>query len=513
MLGEGRDKTSLVFLLHDEPGSLLKALELFSSRGINLSKIESQEIDLKREPFSVYEILSTTVDMLQERAREKGLRISVLIDADVPASLVGDFNRIRQILINLVNNAIKFTVEGFVDIHVSLDPDQGLTSPVRFTVTDSGLGVDPSVQSEIFDSFTQVDSSLSREHSGVGLGLSICSKLARAMGGSCGVESAPGEGSAFWFTVSLPAQEQTAEGENWRLAIPANCSPALIVENGDPFAADWIARVFDEYGMPYRTAASGEPARLELTAAVESGRGYDYLIVPLLESGPAAIRELAQLAHSVPHRGTRLIVLSCAKEPRILKMMSEGLVAGWHRDTVCQFHFMEAVLGIDNERPKLPPCEPAEPSMAPLSHRSGDRILIVEDSQANRLIASTIIKNAGFEVEEASSGTEALAKCEDTDFDVVLMDLQMSEMDGFEATRAIRSSGFRNSSTPIIAFSANVMEETRQECLSAGMNDFVSKPFVKETLLQCIVHWSTENARIKARAAGGTIKARASLPG
>lgn len=335
----------------DESGQAL--IELLGEI-LDLSKIEAEEFELKKEPFSVYEVLSTTVNMLQWNAKEKGLRLSAQIDPDVPATLIGDFHRVRQILINLVNNAIKFTEKGYIDIHISAAQKIGSLESVRFGVTDSGIGIDKTAKLEVFDSFTQVDSSLTREHSGVGLGLAICSKLAQAMGGSCGVESTPGTGSTFWFTVALPIQAEDFEGDDGLFRIPWN---------------------------------------------------------------PA-------------------------------------------------------------------------PDRAESLQNNSARILIVEDSRANRLIATAILENAGFEVEGAGSGPEAIDKFQKADFDLVLMDLQMSEMDGLETTRAIRNLPIQSSNAPIIAFSANVMEETRRHCIAAGMNDFVSKPFIKETLLDKIAHWT-----------------------
>jgi CheY-like chemotaxis protein len=428
--------------------------------------------------------------MLQGRAREKGLRLSTIVDPDVPVSLVGAFTRLRQILINLVNNAIKFTDEGYVRINISNEPGKERPGLLRFSVTDTGIGVDDSDRTKIFETFTQADSSLSRDHSGVGLGLSICMKLARAMGGTCGMDGTRGQGSTFWFTVALPAPADAIASEDSAISALSDPSPVLIVENGDAFATAWLSEVLTAYRVPFTTVADSEVAMAELTAAKQAGNPYECIIINLQYSGFSEVSSVRQLASSVHELGGRIVALYSTQEHLTEEMVESPLFDSRHCGTVCQNELMKAVLADMEENVTSPPKNTCMPMNAGSNHRASTRILIVEDSLANRLIASAILKNAGFDVDGVGSGTDAIEKLGNTDFDVVLMDLQMSGMDGFEATRKIRNLKVPGSSTPIIAFSANVMEETRQQCREVGMNDFVSKPFVKETLLNKIAQWT-----------------------
>ena len=472
----------------DESG---KALVDLLGDILDLSKIESEELNLKHEPFSVYEVLSTTVNMLQRRAVEKGLRMSAVIDPDVPAMLIGDFTRVRQVLINLVGNAIKFTEEGFIKIHLSSDSHDSPEGAVRFSVIDSGIGVEQCTQEDIFDSFTQVDSSMTREHSGVGLGLAICSKLAHAMGGSCGLEAASGSGSTFWFTVALPTRDDIADSNNGFVSVPPDPEPVLVVADIDAFAAEWLCKILKIYGVPFSTVGSGKEATAKFKSAAAGKNPYVCLIVPARNFGHLASTSLRQMASSIREPGGRFIVLSDTKETLISDMIEEGLIDAWHCGTICQYHLIKTILR--KQRTATPLAESSSTPVGDRLLRNGStRILIVEDSRANRLIATAILQNAGFQVDGAGSGTEAIEKFQQTDFDLVLMDLQMSEMDGFETTREIRSLPTESCGTPIIAFSANVMEETRNRCMEAGMNDFISKPLVKETLLERITYWTAD---------------------
>jgi signal transduction histidine kinase/ActR/RegA family two-component response regulator len=468
-----------------------KALVKLLGDILDLSKIESEKLTLKSDAFPVHEVVSTTVNMLQRRAIEKGLRVSAFVDPEVPAMLNGDFGRIRQILINFVDNAIKFTRRGHIDIGVSLDQPGDEMQVVRFSVTDSGIGLPKSDYEHIFDSFTQVDSSLSRDQPGVGLGLSICSRLAQAMGGKCGVESTRGVGSTFWFTVSLPTPEDA--GDESHKSPVATRKPVLVVENGENHASGWAADLLRLHDIPHSIAADIKEAEERLNSAVAKGEPYACTIVATPDRDPNFIHALEQFASLTRSLDVRCIVFSDRKLTPTARAIEEWLVEEQSPCCAAQDDLVNKILGQDEKRVNKV-TETDDASNARIVDRtegSLTRILIVEDSEANRLIAAAILRKSGFIVEEASSGFEAIQKCQQHNFDAVLMDLQMSGMDGFEATRAIRRLPSNLSSTPIIAFSANAMEETMQKCVAAGMNDFISKPFVKETILEKIARWTS----------------------
>jgi signal transduction histidine kinase/ActR/RegA family two-component response regulator len=327
---------------------------------LDLSKIESGGVTLNEQSFSVTDLVSSTLDILRGQAEQKGLQIGCVIHDDVPDTCIGDFDRLRQILLNLVGNAIKFTDIGSVNIEVSLEQEALEKNMLRFAVVDTGVGVPQNVRESIFDPFSQLDSSLSREHSGVGLGLSICSHLSAAMGGECGVDSRMGGGSIFWFTAALPVAD--AGSVEYRVSMRAQSQQPLPANSDD--------------GQSAARAGSGD---------------------------------------------------------------------------LC----------------------PA-------------RVLIVEDSEVNQMIASAIIENAGHHVEVEDSGEGALDRLTREQFDVILMDIQMPGMDGLESTRRIRQLPGPVAETHVIAFSANVLESTVDECISAGIDDFVGKPIDTDTLLSKI---------------------------
>jgi CheY-like chemotaxis protein len=274
------------------------------------------------------------------------------------------------------------------------------------------------------------------------------------------------------------------------LSLQRKPSPVLLVENGDAFAAAWISKVLNMHQIPFTTLATSGEAMVELAAAKQGSNPYECTVVPLQLHSSSDDTTASRLASSVHDNGGRIIAAYSEMEFLTEEMVGNRLFDARHCGTVCQNEFLRAVLG-DTEKEVEPllrnPCKTLKTDH---EHHAGTRVLIVEDSRANRLIAAAILQNSGFEVDVAGSGAEAIEIFEHTDFDLILMDLQMSGMDGFEATREIRKLKAPKNNTPIIAFSANVMEEIREQCSEAGMNDFVSKPFVKDTLVEKITQWT-----------------------
>ena len=456
---------------------------------LDISKIESEGITLRNEPFALADLVNTTLDMLRARASEKGLQTSALIYPELPEVLTGDFNRLRQILINLVGNAIKFTERGSVDIDVSLQSRDQDDYVVRFDITDSGVGIAESDQDSIFDRFSQLDSSLAREHAGVGLGLSICSRLVSAMGGECGVDSSERIGSTFWFTIALTGEQRTASGQG-TVVTREPCQPVLIVEHDYAYAAGWVAKLLDTYAIPFTIVADFAGAKAELSSAVCKGIPYGCSVVAVQCVNPHSVEVLEQFACLAHLLENSCIVLSDEKLP-VASYADKGLVDHVHSFCAAQNNLVARIVeGYSGQTKAEPvPTVPATSAPGVRAQSAGARVLLVEDSEVNQLIAATILRNSGHHVEVASSGNEALQRLEECNCDVILMDLQMPEMDGLEATRLIRGLPGEVSNTPIIAFSANAMEATRDQCSAAGMNDFISKPFVTEQLLAKIAFW------------------------
>jgi len=330
---------------------------------LDLSKIEAHKITLEMEEFNLQKLVSGTLDLLSLKARETGLTLDWEISNNVPLLLIGDDGRLRQILTNLIGNAIKFTRQGRVSLAVTLNAEERQQVTLRFEVRDSGIGIAPDKLSLIFDPFSQADASTTRHYGGTGLGLAICKQLVELMGGTLGVESTVGTGSTFWFTAIFEKQ------------------PA------------------------------GDTAPATITKADEDG--------------------------------TTVTIASAAP---------------YHPE---------------QRESKIP------------------RLLLAEDDTTNQVVIRAILSRNGYHVDLATNGLEALRLLEQNDYDLVLMDCMMPEMDGYQATAVIRdrSSGVRNHDLPIIALTANAMKEDRDVCLQAGMDDYLAKPVEVADLLLILERW------------------------
>jgi CheY-like chemotaxis protein len=418
---------------------------------------------------------------LAERAQSKGLELLCQIDEDVPVNAVGDPGRLRQILANLVGNAIKFTDTGEVNILVQRGEgpcgDAGAECLIQFAVIDTGIGMSAEAQRRLFLPFSQADSSTTRKYGGTGLGLAICKQLVEAMGGAISVESEQGKGAIFRFTVRLRALESTN-----RIGPAPHASLAgrrILIVDDNATNRDILRRQTAALGMTPDTASNGTEA-LAILRAASPARGYDVALIDMKMPGMSGV----ELAHAIRADGAiaapQLIMLTSLMATEGAKAAREAGIAVYLNKPIRRAELQQVLLRV------LHPdaASPAPKSEARLGGTGArGRVLLAEDNPVNKIVAVSMLKQLGFAVDVANNGQEAVLAAANERYDAILMDCQMPVMNGFEATAAIRaaeaSAGVR---VPIIALTANAVAGDRERCLAAGMDDYLSKPIRKEQL-------------------------------
>ncbi|MDE1146571.1 MAG: response regulator [Azospirillaceae bacterium] len=453
---------------------------------LDVSKLEAGKVTLERVQFSLDELVDGVLAILGPKARDKGLEIGALVHENASGVWWGDPTRLRQVLLNLVGNAIKFTGRGSVavDVHLLGDGPAGpeQTRRLRISVQDTGIGIDPAQVGQLFQMFEQADTSITRRFGGTGLGLAISRQLVELMGGGIQVDSRPGEGATFWFDVPL----ERAPAPSRVTAAPANRlrdHRALVVDD-TPVNRLILVHHLMTCGMVVDEAAGGPQARALLlqgmagTAALPDVILIDHHMPELDGPGLAAwIRGQPALA------GVRLLLAS-SLEAGVHDGLFDAVVPKPIRRPQLLDALNQACGLADTPRAAPPPDVPAVPRAG-----AANRILVVEDNPTNQTVATILLEKAGYQVQVAEDGAQALRACVQGRFDLILMDVQMPVMDGIEATRRIRALDGRDPPMPIIAMTANAMSGMREDYLAAGMDDYISKPFKADHLLEVVSRW------------------------
>jgi two-component system sensor histidine kinase/response regulator len=472
---------------------------------LDFSKIEAGKLDLDPVSFHLQESVEETMRALAFRAHEKGLELLCDIKADVPCHVIGDSVRIRQIIVNLVGNSIKFTERGQVELVVALEaPNLEALSyeelRLHFIVSDTGVGIAPEKQKLIFEAFSQADSSTTRRFGGTGLGLTISSRLVEAMGGKIWVESEPGKGSSFHFTVTLGVSHQATTLPSIE-EMPLAGIPVLVVD--DNFTNRRIVtEMFWMWQMKPTEAASAQEALTHLRRASERGNPFA-LIVTDVHMPEMDGFDLAQRIKDAPNlAGVAIVMLTSGENRGDIQRCRQMGISAHLMKPVRRVELRAAISkalrypsehGNEND-PVLPVSQVALP-VAPESLRS--RILLAEDNVVNQRLAARILEKGGHTVVIAGNGREAIALLQREIIDLVLMDVQMPEMDGFEATMAIRKDEVgKNKHIPIIAMTAHAMTGDRDRCLAAGMDSYISKPIRALDLLNLIENTRASDSKV-----------------
>ena len=448
---------------------------------LDFSKIEAGHLELEEINFNLHDVLENLKALFVQKAQEKNISFDVQIGDEVPLLLIGDPLRLGQILINLMGNAFKFTREGEVTINVAVQESEGKHLDLLFTVADTGIGIEESKQEILFEAFSQVDESISRQFGGTGLGLAISKRIVERCGGQIWLESVPGRGTSFHFTCRFRRQIQVDLPSRYK-NIFAGCR-VLVVDDNKMFR-HFMSKMFTSFYFEVETAENGEHA-LEKLRDMASLRALPHVILlDQIMPGMSGLSFMRLLKREAEYAEIPIVMISSEGQDADLRRQADEIG-------------IKAVLSKPVKRELLLSClesllqeggpEGLTGEQLVSSSKeilAGYRVLLVEDNSINREVATELLLNVGMDVEVAGDGEEALAKVEEG-FDVVLMDVQMPKLNGLEATREIRKQPI-HAQLPIIAMTARAMKGDREKCLDAGMDNYIAKPIEPEILYQVL---------------------------
>ena len=441
---------------------------------LDFSKIEAGRLEFESLPFDLREMLGETMKTLGFRAQQKGLELVVDVHPDVPDTLLGDPGRIRQVLVNLIGNAIKFTERGEILVTVGRERSSGSEAVLKFSVADSGVGIPLDKQTKIFEAFSQADGSMARKYGGTGLGLTICSRLIEMMGGRIWVESQIDRGSIFHFTAKLAVREggvARSSSETTRL----KGMSALIVDDNETNRRVLLG-ILARWGMKAMAVDGGRAAMLALEVAKNSGGSFPLILLDGQMPEIDGFSLAREIQNSPDLTGATIMMLTSAGHMGDAARCRDLGVSGYLLKPIRQEElFVSICRALDSSAEVNPtPGEKREPSPIVGKHR---RALLVEDNLVNQTLALRLLQKQGLDVRVVGDGQAALNALSEECFDLVFMDIQMPVMDGIEATKQIREDERRTGAhVPIIAMTAHALKGDKERCLSIGMDGYVSKP-------------------------------------
>ncbi|MFH1998770.1 MAG: cache domain-containing protein [Planctomycetota bacterium] len=491
-----RDKNT-IHVINYEADSLLQIVNAI----LDFSKIEAGMMELEEIGFDVRELVEDLAGSLFRHAEKKGLEVLCFVSPDVPDMILGDPGRLRQILTNLAGNALKFTEQGSIDIRAERLEDLGEEVRLRFTVRDTGIGIPKNKQKAIFESFTQADGSTTRKYGGTGLGTTISKQLAELMGGEIALESEVGKGSAFSFSAVFKRHAAHEEGRDE--PVPELRGARVLIADDKAGVRHILSAYLKNQGCICKEAHDGSAALSLLQDKALSEEVFSLVIVDDDMPGMTG-SDLAGQIRAHPGLAPMPIILltSCSRRNDFARCKDAGIKARLIKPIRRHelFRSVQAALGLSMAAGKAEGRPVAEQGTSE-KPGNGSRLLLVEDYPTNQQVAMRHLRGAGYEVVLAENGRKAVEAYKRMDFDLILMDIQMPEMDGYAATRAIRElESERGEKIPIVAMTANAFKGYREECLDAGMDDYITKPMRRKELLAKVAQWiSAEDPREEDR--------------
>lgn len=466
---------------------------------LDYSKIEAGRLELESIDFEPQRIVEDVLDLLSERATNQGLEVGALFDAELPHLVTGDPTRFRQVITNLVGNAIKFTEKGEVSVKLHKKSVSADGVVLQVEVSDTGIGISDAAQQKIFESFAQADGSTTRKYGGTGLGLALCQQLVHLMQGDIGVQSTLGKGSTFWFTI-LVQQADAKPLQTLKPLEDLHGLRALIVDDNS-INRLVLEQNFNNWGIHYQSCASGQQALDALRSAVAKGQAFNFAVIDMMMTGMDGLVLSRNIKNDSQLNNTRLIMLSsraqrgdaeAARQVGFSAYLAKPLRQAKLYDAICLVMGLEDLhAGMLITRHTLEEHRKLYKAKKTMSHDKALRVLLVEDNLFNQKVAIGMLKRLGVQADVANHGQEALDKVQQQPYRLILMDCQMPILDGYQATAAIRKLETEGvlSQQIIIAMTANAMEGDREKCITAGMDDYFSKPYKLDMLSELLQRW------------------------
>lgn len=456
---------------------------------LDLSKIESGNMELEQNGFILRNCVEESLDLLAFRAAEKGVELTYIISSETPLAIVGDVTRLRQILVNLLSNAVKFTAKGEVVVSVTakqlIDAGESADSKyeIQFAVKDTGIGIPADRMDRLFQAFSQVDASTTRQYGGTGLGLAIGRQLSEMMGGRMWVESQVGYGSTFYFTLVAAAAFNISPIDTPKLQPQLDGKRLLIVDD-NPTNRQLLTLQAESWGMLSRALPSG----LEAIGSLRQGESFDLAILDMVMPEMDGLTLAAEIRKLPNSEKLPLVMLASIGRSEISQYNSSVDLAAFLTKPIKQSHLYNVLNQVLGGQPiQVKPSRIPRPEINPhLAEELPLRILLAEDNLVNQKVALNLLQLMGYQADVANNGMQAIECLHRQNYDVVLMDMQMPEMDGLSATRWICKEWPKSSRPRIIAMTANAMQGDRELCLEAGMDDYISKPVRVEDLMRAL---------------------------
>ena len=472
---------------------------------LDFSKIEAGKLTFEMLDFDIRQTVESTIEILAERAQAKGLELVSLVQSNVPVDLCGDAGRLRQVLLNLLSNAIKFTEKGEVGLYVRAENVTNGDALLLFEVVDTGIGLNEDAQARIFEPFAQADGSTTRKYGGTGLGLAISRGLVERMEGQIGVKSQVGAGSNFWFTGRF--QKQANPPNRPRRAVPGGLRVLIVDDNETCRSA--LSAMLTSWEIKHEGASGGREALAALRAASGRGEAFQVALLDMQMPDTSGFALTEEIKADAALSSTQIVIMHTVGRRGSSASWAEAGISGYVTKPVKQSALFDAIM--DASAPKAQPrlglnaprqqtfkttTELSRLMMKPVAAQrfSNFRVLVAEDNMVNQKVAMRQLLNLGFRADAVANGKEVLDALSRIPYRLVFMDCQMPEMDGYEATKAIRGRAGSAAKVTIVAMTANALEGDRETCLAAGMDDYLSKPVKQEELERVLRRWVPADA-------------------